>query len=46
MKLHLSQIPEKDRQLYIREEAIRNVYNKMNDKLKYIIKELKGYEER
>lgn len=34
MKICLSQIPEKDRQAYIREEAIHRVYNKLNNKFR------------
>lgn len=40
MKTCLSQIPEKDRSAYIRQEAINRVYNKLNEKYK-MIKELK-----
>jgi hypothetical protein len=40
MKRCLSQIPESERQQYIRQEAINRVYNKLNEKYK-VIKELK-----
>jgi DNA-binding IclR family transcriptional regulator len=40
MKICLSQIPEKERQAYIREEAINRVYNKINEKFK-LLRELK-----
>lgn len=44
MKICLSQIPESERKEYIRQEAERRIYNKMNNKLKYIMEELKSYE--
>ena len=34
MKKYLSEIPEKDRQAYIREEAIHRVQNKLNNKFR------------
>jgi len=40
MKICLSQIPESERQEYIRQEAINRVYNKLNKKYK-MLKELK-----
>jgi hypothetical protein len=36
MKKNLSEIPEKDRQAYIRQEAINRVYNKLNYKYKLL----------
>ena len=40
MKVCLSQIPENKRQEYIRQEAERRIYNKLNEKYR-MIKELK-----
>jgi hypothetical protein len=39
-KIHLSEINEKDRPVYIREEALNRVINKLKLKLQYINKEL------
>lgn len=40
MKICLSQIPKGERQPYIRQEAVKRVYNKLSEKYKSI-KELK-----
>ena len=37
MKVCLSQIPENKRQEYIRQEAERRIYNKLNNKYKSIL---------
>jgi len=41
---HVYDMTEEERKVYIKKKALNNTYNKMNDKLKYILKELKGYE--
>lgn len=41
---HLVDMSLQERRQYIEKKAISNTYEKVNDKLKQVLKEMKGYE--